>query len=201
MAHSFLDRIPQDNTWHNAAATAFSAVAAFRTKVDQIKSDKRYSAQGHLEEIRAAAKAGPLAYFESLRQDVAAERAKLAGRREHFELPVLDRDDVVGALNHQEIRSYLRSLPIGERIKEAASDPVIAAAAQAAPGALSGLDADAMARSKAFLVDHLFGAELAVLDAEEAVITNVAQAVDIAEGELLNSFEPERVPFKITTAA
>jgi hypothetical protein len=201
VAHSFLDRIPKDNDWHNTAASTFSAAEAFRAKVDQIKSDKRYSAQGHLEQIRNAAKAGRLAYYKDLRAQVAKERESLAERREHFVLPVLDRDDVVGALNQQEIRRYLLSLPIGERIKEAASDPVIAAAAQGAPGALFGLDADAMARSKAFLVDHLFGAELAILDTEDAVIDNVAAAIDVAEGELLNSFEPNRVPFVKASAA
>ena len=89
----------------------------------------------------------------------------------------------------------------GERLKHAATNPDIAAAVVHSPAALSGLDDDGLASATAFLTDHLFGDEIATLQAEVDVVDTVEQAIAIAEGELRNSYEPERVPFTGVKAA
>jgi hypothetical protein len=194
--HAFLDRIPTDSDWHTTAASAFSAVESFRGRINTIKANTRLSSEGHLAEIREASKTGPLAYLSELRRQVVDERKSLANRRAHFELPKPADKDIVAALGMQEIRAWLRSLPNpGERLKHAASNPVIAGAVAHSPAALSGLDDAGLARAREFLVDHLFGDEIAALQAEVDVIDNVEQAINVAEGELRNAYEPERVPF------
>jgi hypothetical protein len=93
-------------------------------------------------------------------------------------------------MQRQEIRTWLRSLPIGERIKHAASDPQVAAAVVFSPPALSGLNDDGHGRAKEFLTQHLFGAELDALDAEASELAEVTAAITIAERELNNEIHP-----------
>jgi hypothetical protein len=196
MKHAFLDRIPESSDWHTTAASAFSAIESFRGRIRDIKSDRKLSSEGHLDAIREAAKTGPLTYLTELRRQVVEERKSLANRQAHFELPKPADKDIVGALGMQEIRAWLRSLPNpGERLKHAASNPDIAKAVAHSPAALSGLDDAGLERARRFLTDHLFGEELATLQAEVDIIDSVDQAITIAEGELRNAYEPDRVPF------
>jgi hypothetical protein len=173
------------------AESAFTAADNFRKKAADIRADRRFSAEGHLERIRAEAKSS-LGYFAELRKQIGAERASLAKRRAHFELPKHDRDDVVAELQRQEIRAWLRSIPNpGERIKHAARNPEIARAVVNSPAELSGLAGDGIERVKAFLLEHLHGPELATLRAEAEIVDNVAVAIDVAEKQALSEFEPE----------
>jgi hypothetical protein len=192
MTHPLAERIPEDSEFRVMADSAFGAVDAFRVKIRDIKSDKRFSEQGHYEKIRDAAKSGPLAFFAELKKQIAGERESLVERRSHFELPKPDRDHVVSALDAAEIRSWLRSIEnIGERIKHAASDPTIAAAVVHSPPALSGLNDDGHTRAVNFLTEHLFGDELRELSAEAEIVDAVGIAIDVAEKQLLNEFEPQ----------
>jgi hypothetical protein len=196
VTHAFLERIPADSDWHTTAASAFSAVDGFRAKIRDIRANTKLSAEGHLDQIREAAKTGPLTYLTELRGQVSRERRSLENRRAQFELPAHSDKDVIGALDRQEIRAWLRSLPNpGERLKHAATNPDIAKAVANSPAALSGLDDAGLERARRFLTDHLFGEELATLQAEVDIIDSVDQAITIAEGELRNAYEPDRVPF------
>jgi hypothetical protein len=188
--HPFAERIPQDSEFRVMAESAFGAVDAFRGKIRDIKSNKKLSDQGHLDEIRSAALAGPLTYFKALRQQIGSERKSLAERRSHFEIPAPRSDNLFAEMRAQEIRTWLRTLPIGERIKHAASDPEIAAAVVHTPPALAGLTEDGHERAKAFLLEHLHGPELATLRQESEIVDTVGTAIDIAEKQLLNEFEP-----------
>lgn len=192
--HPFAERIPEDNALRTLADSAFSAVDGFRRKVAEIKGNRKLSSEGHLDAIRAAAEAGPRAYFAALRKQLDDERKSLAKRQAHFHLPVPDRDDVVLALDRQEIRAWLRTLPIGERIKHAASDPTVAAAVVNAPPALAGLNEDGHERAKAFLMEHMHGPELAQLRGESDAVETAGKAIDIAENQLLNEYEPAKKP-------
>jgi hypothetical protein len=190
--HDLAERIPQDSEFRVVVDSAFNAIDAFRRKIADIKSDKRFSEQGHLEKIRETAKSGPLAYFAELRKQIESERKSLEKRRSHFELPKPDRDDVVAELQRQEIRAWLRSIPNpGERIKHAASNPDIAMAVVNSPAELSGLVGDGITRAKAFLLEHLHGPELATLRVEAEIVENVSVAIDVAEKQLLNEYEPQ----------
>ena len=57
MAHPFLDRIPTDSEWHTTAASAFSVVENFRGRIATIRANRKLSSEGHLDAIRAEAKA------------------------------------------------------------------------------------------------------------------------------------------------
>jgi hypothetical protein len=181
--HELAQRIPEDSEFRVMADSAFRTVDTFRSKVQELKSDKRFTAAGHAERIREAAQP-PLTYLGELRKQLKAEREDLAQRRAHFELPAPDKDDVWSELRAQEARAFLRSLPIGERIALAATDPTMATAALHAPAALSGLNEDGMARAKAFLEQHLFGPELATLAAEDEILANADSALEVAEAAL-----------------
>ena len=194
MVHPFAERIPEDSEFRVMAESAFGAVDAFRRKVGDVRSNRKLSAEGQLDEIRKLAKDGPLVFFAALRKQVVEERESLAKRREHFEIPEHDRKDVVGAMDRAEIRAWLRTLPIGERIKHAASDPTIAQAVVHSPPVLSGLNDDGHQRAKAFLLEHLHGPELAILKNETEIVDTVATAIDIAETQLKNEFESVKQP-------
>ena len=191
MAHEFAERIPQEFEFRTLAESAFSAVDAFRGKIRDIKSNKKLSDQGHLDEIRSAALAGPLTYFKALRQQIGSERKALAERRSHFELP-RPTDDPIIEMRQREYRDWLRSLQPGERVKYACSIPEVAAAVVNSPAELSGLLGDSHERAKMFLLEHLHGDELAVLRQETEIVETVGTAIDIAEKQLLNEFEPQQ---------
>jgi hypothetical protein len=192
MTHPLAERLPKDSELRTLAESAFSTVDAFRKKIGEIKSDKRFSAEGHREKIAEAANTGPLIYFAELRKQVASERRSLDERKSHFELPKHSRDDVVGAMDRAEIRAWLRSLPPGERVKAACSVPDIALAVIHSPPELSGLLGDSHDRAKTFLLEHLHGDELAALRIETEALENVTAALDIAEMQLRNEFEPPK---------
>jgi len=190
MTHPFAERIPESSEWRTVADSAFAAVEGFRRKASETRADRRFTAEGHREQLKQLAAQGPQQYFEQLRKNVESERQGLARRRSECELPTLKRDDLMGELKHQEIRTWLRSLPIGERIANAASDPAIAAAVVHAPPALSGLNDDGLARARSFLTDHLFGETLAAIDEEDAVLGNVEAALTIAQQQLDAEINP-----------
>jgi hypothetical protein len=188
--HQLAERIPQDSEWRTMAESAFGAVDGFRRKSADIRKNTKLSSEGHLAQIRAESEA-PKAFIGDLRRQVEGERASLAKRKAHFALPQPKRDDVLGEMQRQEIRAWLRSIPNpGERIKHAASNPTIAEAAVMAPAELSGLVGDGIVRAQEFLLDHLHGPQLAKLRQEEDVIDNVSVALEVAEKQLLNEVEP-----------
>jgi hypothetical protein len=92
-------------------------------------------------------------------------------------------------MERAEIRSWLRSLEPGQRVRHACSDPVIAAAVVHSPAELSGLLGDSHDRAKSFLLEHLHGAEIAQLRTEQEIIDNLVAALDVAEQQLKNEIE------------
>jgi hypothetical protein len=174
------------------AESVFSTVDAFCVKISDIKKDRRLSEQGHREKIAEAANTGPLVYFAELRRQIDGERKSLAERKAHFEIPRHSRDDVVAELGRQEVRAWLRSLPPSERVRAACSIPDVATAVVHSPAELSGLPGDSHERAKTFLLEHLHGDELKALSEEASALENVTAALDVAEAQLRNEFEPQK---------
>jgi hypothetical protein len=174
---------PDTGGWRTTAESANHAVSSFKSKIRDLVSNKDLSPAGHRKAILKAAEDGPKTFLANLRSDVEKERRSLAERREHFQLDRPSRD-VADVINRQEIRTWLRSRPLGERLKHAASNPVIAEAVLEMPAALSGLNDEGQARARDFLLDHKFGAELRTIDAEIDVIEKTASIIGAAENDL-----------------
>jgi hypothetical protein len=180
----FLSRLPADSVHRNTVEIAGGTVDAFRKKVQEIKSNRNYSVEGHRNQIKTAAE-NPLKFYAELKKQAASDRAKLDARREDFRLRPLSRDDVVGALDRQEIRAWLRSVPAGERQRHALTDPTIAAAVASAPAALSGLDAEIHTRVINAELERQFGPELTILNGESQNLDVVDAVLAVAERQLL----------------
>jgi len=167
---------------------AFGAVGNFRNKIGEIQSNGRLSPRGQAHDIRAAAEK-PQEFFTALKQQSEVDRQKLQKRADHFQLKPPARDDIVAAMDRQEIRQWLRSLKPGEAVKVALSDPGIAAAIVSAPAALSGLDPASHARVVEFERERQFGKELKILKAEADELDVVDVAVQTAHEQFMRDVD------------
>jgi hypothetical protein len=109
----------------------------------KLKSAGKHTDLGLTEELIPAAleTAKPLRRAQNA---VARARKELSQRRERLKLKAPDKTNVVAALEHREIPSWLRSLPQAERDAVTGAeriDPVIAEAILSAPRELSGVAA------------------------------------------------------------
>jgi hypothetical protein len=102
-------------------------------------------------------------------------------RRANIKLPPIDKSDAVGELRRQEVRTYLRSLPIEDRVKtlDMLGDDATVAVIDAAP-ALSGLLADHHQFVKTRYLEKQFGSqikELEMIEEDHAAVEAAAQIV------------------------
>jgi hypothetical protein len=159
-------------------------VTVFRQKAAEIRSDKRYSAEGHREQVKAAAEIGPVQFFAQLKKQAAGDRAALNARKSEFELKPPNRADLVGAVERQEVRTFLRSLKPHEAMRLALEDPSMAQAVLHAPRQLSGLPEDIFDRIRDAELERQFGPELEILGRESDELDVLDAAITIAEGRV-----------------
>jgi hypothetical protein len=128
---------------HNEVRLAFGIVNTVRESVARIVADKRFSAEGHKDQIRQALAKGPLAHLDQIRSKIAGPIEALKAERAKFVIDP-DRADTFAEMQRQEARAWLRQLPDGERLRVAleSTETVIKEAIAMAPAQLSGLPAD-----------------------------------------------------------
>ena len=185
--NEFSKRLPDGHEHRNTIDLAFGIATRFRQKAQEIKADKRLSSQGHLEQIQAAVRNGPITHLKQLRAQVDADAEHLQQRRGELVLKAPDPKDVVAAMDRAEIRSWLRSLPIGERTRHALEgDERIIGAVINAPSALSGVTDEVHARATGVALDRQFGPALKKLAEEEDALAVVDSALKVASTQLLS---------------
>jgi hypothetical protein len=115
---------------------------------------------------------------------VARAREQIAAERAALTQPHIDRADLAGELQRQELRILLRDKPVGERVKLALADTEVATAILSASPLLTGLPTDARERiSEAYAVAQ-HSERLAQLDEAEEALHLAEQAHAFATGQI-----------------
>jgi hypothetical protein len=181
----FVNKLPEKSTHRNTIEMAGGAVARFSREIADIKSDRRFTAAGHAEKIKAAAEKA-LPYFADLRALQGNDRKALERRQAAIKLKPVDRGDLWAEHRAREARDYLRTIPLHERQRLALADPLFAEAILNAPPALSGVDGDFRERLIQVELERLFGAEELEAIAEESKALDVVdEAIKVTEEQFL----------------
>ena len=141
----FVSKIPEKSLHRNTVLMAGARVAEFRREIAAIKSDRRYSAAGHAEQVKKALEKA-LPYFAGLREQQAGDRRKIDSRKADFVLDPPDRTDIFQELRAQELRRHLLTISLHDRLRLAMSDPEVARAILFAHEVLTGVSGDVRAR-------------------------------------------------------
>lgn len=199
-AHVFLSRIPK----HPRAEPVYAAVAEFAKIANDftaakasLKSGDRLTARGVNDALNDALP-GYAARLAAARKPIDALAAEAKTRRAAMKVKEPDPANLAGAIQQQEIRSWLRSLePIERaRVLTATDDLRILEAALSAPPNLSGIDQGEIAdrvEAKYLQIAHAAGlAEVAELERLAAEATAAALT---ARGELQRTSELDERSF------
>ena len=140
-----------------------AAVDSFDAGAKELKSDPNWSDVGRRKQLAqlAAAQSESFRYTE---QAIETARSHINTRRAAMR-PKRDPNDLVGEMRRQELRTFIRSLPAGERVQAVFADPTVADAVADALPALSGLTPE----QASHIADHVMrqhpeAADLAAID-------------------------------------
>ena len=160
---------------------AFDLVDALTATATKIRADQNLTAQGRSEAIRAAFGGDLMANFRRLQGNVKKAREHLATQRLSLLPRAPDRSDTFGEMQRSEIRTWLRSLPEGQRWKQLdTADKSVREAIIFAPAALSGMPEDRHALLIQTVMQETHGAQLADLEGLEDAIENAEAAIQVA---------------------
>lgn len=146
----------------------------------------------HFNEVgKKAAKREPLADLLTSNAQARIAVAKLrAGMKDTLpKLPGREKDDVAGALQDQEIRAYVRSLPQEQRDRVQRMHPDIAAAVARAPAELSGVSHSVHRELVNDTLRKTHGAELAKIEGDAAALEWADELIRAADQEIRNAAE------------
>lgn len=191
---SFLNRLPSGATCPRSdIETVFGIVAGFREKAAKIGADTTLSAEGKRLAREKALKDGAAAHMQQLRDRNAGALQALRTKRESLAPTKPSDETAIGEMRRAELRTYMRSLPPGERVQFAlqSDDHMIVDAVLFAPAALSGLDEQVKGRLRERVISERFGAQLRNIEADEETLSNVGAAITIAEADLQRITERE----------
>jgi len=192
----FVNQLPEDSDLRTIVATMGSTVARFKQEAASIKADRRYSAQGHAEQIKAAAEKGPLAFFKEMRKQQAQERASLERRKGAIQLKPVDQKDLWAELRARELRDFMRTIPLPDRMRLAIADPEFARAIIHAPEPLTGIEGDFRDRIIQAELEREHGAgEIQAISEEAAALDVTDKALEVTYAALLieAGMKPEAV--------
>jgi hypothetical protein len=121
-----------------------------------------------------------------------AEQAK--ARRDGLKVKAIDRTDVAGAIERMEIRQFMRGLDIGERrtVAMTTKDPRLLEAMLSAPPELSGFkesQPQLLADIEQRYFNPVYGADLAAIDATDAVTAEGDAAYKVAASDIQRAAE------------
>jgi len=180
----FVSKIPEKSLHRNTVLMAGARVAEFRREIAAIKSDRRYSAAGHAEQVKKALEKA-LPYFAGLREQQAGDRRKIDSRKADFVLDPPDRTDIFQELRAQELRRHLLTISLHDRLRLAMSDPEVARAILFAHEVLTGVSGDVRARLEQAELERQHGAdEIAAINDEANALGVVDDAIRATEEAL-----------------
>jgi hypothetical protein len=166
---------------HNEVRLAFGIAGTVRENVARIVADKRYSQDGHRDQIKQMLGKGPLAHLDQIRAKLQKPVEALQAERATFVIEA-NRTDTFAEMQRAEVRGWLRSLPDADRIRVAleTKETMIREAVAMAPPQLSGLPQDIKQTVFDGLVTERYGEKLAnntrLLEAYQAAMIAVEEA-------------------------
>jgi len=165
------------------ALTAIDAPKAMKDRVAQIKT---LNALGIAQALRGELSRNVVPELRRIRRVAQERRDVVKSQREALAQVKVDATDVVGALQRQEMRTYLRTLDDGERMKllTDGDDHRMAQAALEVPAAMSGLNGEMRAQVEEAYVRAKHSAALKALDEMGEALSLLDAAARIAIMEI-----------------
>jgi hypothetical protein len=110
-----LARIPETNPFKGTLAQAFFGVGnAYDRDVEAIAEDRRWSAEGKREKVKALRQEA-LDKLTGLQKSIDDHRRQSENMRAGLKAPSYDKADIVGAMNRRELRDRAASMTMGQR--------------------------------------------------------------------------------------
>ncbi len=184
-----INKIPSDLTrCRDLIETACKLSDAVRKAGEEVNQNPHLSAEGKAAALRrhvlGDGRWGLVPQFKQIKETAAQSRAETQSAKAAMRPTPLDKSDVVGAILDGEQRSFLRSLPDGERAGLALSDPSFALAVLRAPAALSKLSPDVIEHVLDAQLKRQYGDRVDALQAQEDVDATVDAALKVVEAEI-----------------
>jgi hypothetical protein len=211
-----LDRIdrhaahPSTAALRRAAENCFTIAENFAKHRDFLERDGFFTPEGKRAKLTEALTKQFARDMRDARQPIEAAAKDIERLRGEIKPVPVDRTDVVAAMERAEIRAFIRGLSDKDRIAALLQqpDPKVLDAVLDAPAALSGVPEQHYAAAKAAREEQLFGAQLAEIDALQAVVDEANAAATIARTDLATvvgmdhaSFDQIMLPIENKTAA
>ncbi|AWN47152.1 hypothetical protein DK419_13195 [Methylobacterium terrae] len=202
-----LNRIRQDQPYTDSLKrlieTTGDMSAQFHAMATKLGRNPDLTPVGQRAELSKYLKGDFAPRFAAVTRPLRKAQGYAKAQRAGFKPPPIDRTDPIGEMRRQEMRSYLRSLPPGERTAAAyalAEDPEGASAIIDAPALLSGIlphqQNEIRERHEAAEIERKHGPALAALEAQEedyewasALATVVRNEMQEASGMTRDAFE------------
>jgi hypothetical protein len=194
---SLLDRLPKDHPLAPSMRSAMIAAAAasegFVGRRIALQSDGRMTPRGQQDALRESLTQNHGKQWARANASVLKARKEITARRDALVIKSVDKTDLAGALERQEIRAWVRQLDLGVRqsVVLATNDKRILEAVVSAPPELSGFDGSAALAGKveARYFELVFPDELAAIDAMDAVVSEAEASMHIARNELRSTLD------------
>jgi hypothetical protein len=193
LARNLLDRIPanhpQAKTLRAAAEGTIAVAESFAAKKAALQKGNRYTSEGMQQALREMLP-DHAAQMAAAKAPITKLQREAKQRREAIKVPTPDPANLAAAIERQEIRSFLRGLPIGERnaLLVGTKDERILEAALTAPPELSGLSGEKMRhiaeRVETNYLEMKFGTEVKAVAALEDAVAEAAAAAKVARARL-----------------
>jgi hypothetical protein len=178
---TLLARLPEAaKTERDLATTAFAIVDNFKAKAAEVMGDQDLSAVGKAAKIKAMASGSPLAHFKQIKAEAAKAATDISNLRQSVELKPPADTSPTAEMRRAELRAYVRSLPMNERLRFVQDNEDVAVAALDSLPALSGLSGEQFEVVKQSRVERLHGARIAGIESRAEIVDAVNAAVQIA---------------------
>lgn len=187
-AQNFIGRLSPnaDPQIREKIETAFRLVDRFGDKIVAVKSDRRYSVDGHAEAIKAALDGSFGDHMAQLRKSAADKLADLEATIARMSSFSIDPENVVAEMQRAEVRGWLRGKPPAEvaRIALETDETVIKSAVITVPAMLSGIPDQA----RDALIDReiraVHGSRYEAVVAAKADWETAAAAISLADDDM-----------------
>ncbi len=189
---------PQAAAMRRVVEEVVTVAERFAVRRAELDADPKLSALGRRETLKQELPKQHARDLRDARAPIAAVKARLETMKNAVKVkPSIDPADIVGALSRMEIRTWLASLPQGERAPVAlgTNDARIAEAILSAPPALSGLSDDVFSHVESAFQEKAFGPEMAEIEDLAELVASAEAAASVVREELRGVVEMDQRSF------
>lgn len=158
------------------------------------------SPKGIAQALRTQLSVGAAAELRKHLEAVEANEAAIRAETERLATPEIDRSDLMGEMQRQEMRTWLRSMDDGDRLARLTApdaSPQLQVAALTAAPELSGLRPSAIPQIQQAYVEQTAGEALAALQEREEATTLLRMTVETAAATMREELGMSRESFAV----